>query len=129
MQFPHIYPDPESRNLRAALAAECGLDAKYIMAGAGADELIDLLMRVTLDMGDVIINTPPTFGMYKFDAEVNGAKVVNVNRDKNFAIDVEGIEAAVRQHNAKIVFVTSPNNPDGSVLPTEQIERCATPFN
>lgn len=35
-------------------------------------QLIDLLMRVILDPGDVIINTPPTFGMYAFDCAVNG---------------------------------------------------------
>lgn len=34
LQFPHIYPDPEARRLRAALAEDCGVPAEYIMAGA-----------------------------------------------------------------------------------------------
>lgn len=45
MKFPYIYPDPESRRLRAALAADSGLEAEYILVGCGADELIDLIMR------------------------------------------------------------------------------------
>lgn len=45
MRFPYIYPDPESRRLRAALAEDSGLESDYILAGCGADELIDLIMR------------------------------------------------------------------------------------
>jgi len=52
MRFPHIYPDPESRALRAALAGFTGVPQDYLLAGAGADELIDLLLRVLLEPGD-----------------------------------------------------------------------------
>lgn len=45
IKFPYVYPDPESRRLRAALAEDSGLESKYILAGCGADELIDLIMR------------------------------------------------------------------------------------
>lgn len=45
MKFPYVYPDPESRRLREALAVDSGLEAEYILAGCGADELIDLIMR------------------------------------------------------------------------------------
>jgi len=34
LQFPHIYPDPETRRLRAALAADCGVPAENLLAGA-----------------------------------------------------------------------------------------------
>lgn len=46
MKFPYIYPDPESRRLRGALAQDSGLGSEYILAGCGADELIDLIMRL-----------------------------------------------------------------------------------
>ena len=65
--FPHIYPDPEQRALREALADYTGVPAANIFPGHGADELIDLLCRVFLGPGDAIINCPPTFGMYEFD--------------------------------------------------------------
>lgn len=125
-------------------------------------QLIDLLMRVILDPGDVIINTPPTFGMYSFDCAVNGRTyirmlnssrlnrplaetssierylsvfrtcwtlfdggvVVDVPRSEapSFSVDVEGIQKAVKEHNPKILFLTSPNNPDGSVLSDEDLD-------
>lgn len=125
LKFPHIYPDPESRALRAALAEECGVSASSLLVGCGADELIDLLMRVILDPGDVIINTPPTFGMYSFDCAVNAGVVVDVPRhgpEEGFRMDVPGIKAAVAKHAPKLLFLTSPNNPDGSVLGDEDLE-------
>ncbi len=52
LDFPHIYPDPESRALRKALSQYTGVDEEYLLAGQGADELIDLLMRVFLEPED-----------------------------------------------------------------------------
>ena len=49
MKFPFVYPDPESRRLRAALAQDSGLESEYILAGCGADELIDLIMRSVIE--------------------------------------------------------------------------------
>lgn len=47
-------------------------------------------MRCVLDPGDSILDTPPTFTMYKFDAAVNNAKVITVSRKEDFGIDVPG---------------------------------------
>ena len=118
MRFPHIYPDPENRALRKALAAECGVPMENLVVGCGADELIDLLMRVVLDPNDVIINTPPTFGMYAFDCAVNAGTCVDVPRlpPPSFKVDVEGIQKAVLEHKPKLLFLTSPNNPDGGAV-------------
>lgn len=63
-----------------------------LQVGCGADELIDLLMRCTLDPGDAIVDCPPTFTMYVFDADVNAARVVTVPRLDGFRTDVEGIK-------------------------------------
>ena len=88
----HIYPDPQSTALRAALAEYTGLPAERILAGHGADELIDLLGRLLLSPGDAVIDCPPTFGMYAFCAAVNGACLINVPRRADFSLDVEAIE-------------------------------------
>ncbi|XP_050385222.1 histidinol-phosphate aminotransferase, chloroplastic-like [Argentina anserina] len=116
LKFPYIYPDPESRSLRAALAKDSGLDAEYLLVGCGADELIDLIMRCVLDPGDKIVDCPPTFTMYEFDAAVNGASAIKVPRKSNFGLNVEAISDVVKQENPKCIFLTSPNNPDGSII-------------
>lgn len=129
LEHAHIYPDPQSSALRAALAGFTGLPADVLLAGAGADELIDLTMRLFLQPGDAILNCPPTFGMYPFDAAISGARVVSVPRHANFSLDLDGIEAAAARHKPKLVFVASPNNPDGGWLPDADLERLlAQPF-
>mmetsp|Transcript_6212 Transcript_6212/g.24718 ORF Transcript_6212/g.24718 Transcript_6212/m.24718 type:complete len:355 (+) Transcript_6212:2363-3427(+) len=124
MEFPQIYPDPESRRLRAKLSTESGVPPENILVGCGADELIDLILRVVLEPGDCIINTPPTFGMYAFDCSINDGQIIDVPRGAapDFKIDVPAIKAAVHEHKPKVLFLTSPNNPDGSVIHPSDID-------
>jgi histidinol-phosphate aminotransferase len=122
MDFPHIYPDPESRALRNSLETFTGVPSEYLMVGAGADELLDLLMRVFLELGDCILSCPPTFGMYSFDAELNAARCIEVPRGADFSLDMDGIRKAVQAYQPKLFFITSPNNPDGSVLEQATID-------
>ena len=118
-----VYPDPESGRLRELLAAYTGAPAAQILCGAGADELIEIILQLFIEPGDVIIDTPPTFAMYSFNAPLYHAQVVNVYRDDDFSLDVESIETAVEQYCAKLVFLCSPNNPSGNLIELAQIER------
>ena len=116
LPYPHIYPDPESRALRSLLAQHTGVPAAQLVAGAGADELIDLTMRMLLDAGDVLLDCPPTFGMYANCAHIQGAQVLAVPRRADFSLDMPALRAAVAQHKPKLLCLGSPNNPDGSQL-------------
>ncbi|HJR78739.1 MAG TPA: aminotransferase class I/II-fold pyridoxal phosphate-dependent enzyme [Anaerolineales bacterium] len=122
LEFPHIYPDPESRALRKALSGFTGIGEEYLLAGAGADELIDLLMRVVLEPGDCILSCPPTFGMYSFDAELNAARGIEVLRRADFSLDMESIRKAIEIYRPKMFFITSPNNPDGSLVDSRTMD-------
>jgi histidinol-phosphate aminotransferase len=122
MEYPHIYPDPESRALRAALAKFTDVPVENLLAGSGADELLDLITRLLLEPGDRVINCPPTFGMYPFDTQLNAGHIVDVPRRADFSLDMDGIRAAVAAHQPKLIFLTSPNNPDGSLIPQSELE-------
>ncbi len=67
-----IYPDPEQRPLRRALSTYTGQPVERILCGNGSDEIIDLLMRLFVEPGDVVVESPPTFGMYAFNTGVVG---------------------------------------------------------
>lgn len=124
--YLHIYPDPECRELRAALADYTGINAEHLLVGLGADELIDLIMRLVINPGDRLINCPPTFGMYAFDAAVNEAEVVDVWRQPDFSLNVEDICERFSlpfEDHPKLIFLTSPNNPDGSVIGDDDLKR------
>src|SRR5215216_635891 len=81
-----IYPDAAQRSARAALAEYAGVPADSLILGNGADELIDLLMRAYLDPGDELVDFPPSFAMYAFNAQLQDAKVVAIERDERFEV-------------------------------------------
>ncbi len=132
-QYLHIYPDPESTQLRAALARDLNVPAENILAGAGADELIDLILRLFINPNDSIIDCPPTFGMYSFDTVVNAGCVINIPRRDDFSVDVAAIESLISNLHAKrptpnlqspkVLFLASPNNPDGSMISDDDLKR------
>lgn len=142
--YYHVYPDPQQMELREALALhlhdEQGSPAagaptakvpvEQILATHGLDELLDNLCRLFLVPGDAVINAPPTFGMYSFDAKLAGARVIEVWRKDGFHVDVDAIRAlftapsrADRQAPPKLLFLTSPNNPTGTWLPDDDLLR------
>lgn len=117
LQYLHIYPDPQSGALRDALAGYTDVPTDYILAGAGADELIDLVLRAVLRPGEAVLNCPPSFGMYPFSTAVNMGQMISIRRKDDFSLDVDAIRAAVEENShARVLFVCSPNNPDGSTI-------------
>ena len=116
----HVYPDPLQRKVRSALAGYTGVDTEHIIAGAGSDELIDLLFRLFVSPGDTIVDCEPTFGMYGFCARVAGARIALAPRDDEFEIDVEAVKRVI-DSTAKMIFVSSPNNPTGNLASDSQI--------
>ena len=87
-----------------------------LQVGCGADELIDLLMRCVLDPGDRIVDCPPTFTMYAFDAAVNGAEVITIPRLDGFRIDTPG---ELLRKAIVLILKFRPSRPcqDGSIKP------------
>jgi histidinol-phosphate aminotransferase len=125
--FYHIYPDPEQRELRDALSAFVSVPVEQILTTHGADEMLDYLCRVFLRPGDAVVNCPPTFGMYEFDAGLGGGRVVEVWRRPDYSIDVDAIEKLFvlpdQAGPIKLIFLTSPNNPTGNLLADEELHK------
>ncbi len=116
----HRYPDPQQRRLREAISGYAGVPPEHIVAGAGSDELIDLLLRAVIAPGDGVIDCPPTFGMYGFLTRVAAGRVIEAPRRDGFALDLETVRGATS--DAKILFVSSPNNPTGNPLSHDELE-------
>ncbi len=116
------YPEQQPLTLVEKCAQYFSVDNDEILITRGSDEGIDCLMRLFCRyQQDSIIISPPTFGMYAVSAQLQGAKVIEVKlQDDSFAINVDAIIAQC-QDNTKIVFICSPNNPTGSIVPIESI--------
>lgn len=121
-EYPYysIYPDSNQTELRESLSQYVGLGPEYLVGGNGSDELIDLLLRLLLDPGDEVIISVPTFDMYRFCTEVCRGKTVAVLRRKDYSVDVPAILAAIT-NKTRVIFVTSPNNPTGTIIAQKDI--------
>ncbi|AMN46970.1 histidinol-phosphate aminotransferase [Steroidobacter denitrificans] len=118
------YPEPQPKALIAHLANLYGVAAEQVLAGRGSDEGIDLLVRAFCRAGqDSILICPPTFGMYKVSACIQGAGVIEapLRRERNFMLETAAVLAAWRE-SVKLVFVCSPNNPTGNAVDRRSIE-------
>lgn len=111
----HLYPDPAQRKLRAKLAEYTGQPVERVMAGAGGDEIIDLLLRLFTEPGQKLIDCEPTFGMYSFCARIADAEVVMVPRADDWSIDIERVNDVIGP-DTRLIFLASPNNPTGNLV-------------
>lgn len=121
----HRYPDPQPAPLIDALAKLYGVHASQVLVGRGSDEAIDLLVRAFCRAGnDAIAIQPPTFGMYAVSARIQNAEVITVPLAADFTLDVDAVLAAVTPA-VKLVFVCTPNNPTGQLVPLRDLTRLA----
>lgn len=117
------YPDPQPEALVTSLARLYGVTPAQLLVGRGSDEAIDLLLRAFCRADrDAVVIQPPTFGMYAVAAHIQGAGVIEVPLAAGFQVDVAATLAAVTPA-VKLVFVCSPNNPTGTLVPRGDLER------
>jgi histidinol-phosphate aminotransferase len=123
------YPDPQPAQLRERLASVYGCDPAQVLAGRGSDEAIDLLVRAFCVPGEgAIVTTSPTFGMYTICAKLHGVRTVDVPlvaRGDAFDCDFDAVGAAAESAGARVVFLCSPGNPTGRVLPLDAVAALA----
>ncbi|MEM7443388.1 MAG: histidinol-phosphate transaminase [Pseudomonadota bacterium] len=115
------YPDGGATELRQALGAHFGLDPERIVCGAGSDELISLLVNAHAGPGDEVVYSQHGFLMYALAAQAAGAKPV-VAPETGLRSDVDALLATVTDRT-KLLFIANPNNPTGSYLTVEEMER------
>lgn len=116
------YPDPSYRQLRQALAAYVGLPAEYIAVSNGADEALDLLIRLCVAPGEAVLDCPPTFSIYNTVTKMRGGRVVSLPRRADFRFDLPAMLAAVAANtDIKLIFCCTPNNPTGTAADWQDI--------
>jgi histidinol-phosphate aminotransferase len=117
------YPDFDPRELREALAAFAGWRADGVLVGNGSNELIEALLLVTVGAGTRVVIPAPTFTLYALLTEILGGEAVRVRLEESLVYDALALEEAARRTAASVTVVCSPNNPTGSVLALEEVER------
>lgn len=118
----HRYPDAQTIDLRQAIADKYRLSPEQIIVTNGGDELITLVSETFLDSGDEIVVPDPSFSEYEFGGQLMGATIRKVPLADGFRYDARSILAAITERT-RLLYVCSPNNPTGTMLPKSELQR------
>ncbi len=121
VETANFYPDGGGWKLRNAIAEEFGLERENVVLGNGSNEIIELIGHAFLNPGDNVIVADHAFVVYKLMATLFGAETIEVP-DPGFVHDLDAMAAAITDKTKKI-FVANPNNPTGTMVGQDAIER------
>ncbi len=110
-----LYPDGYAQNLRTAVADHLGVKETQLLFGNGSDDIIAIITRALLYPGVNTIMADPSFSQYWHNAEIEGAEVRKIPCIEG-AHDLDSMAAAIDDQTS-IVWVCSPNNPTGVIIP------------
>jgi histidinol-phosphate aminotransferase len=122
------YPDATASALRAAIAERLGVDPAEVLLGVGSDELITMLLTAVAKSRrpsepPTVLTTTPTFVMYKLSARLRGQRVIEVPLDPEWDLAETSLIRGIEMSEPNLVFIASPNNPTGTVMNRERLER------
>lgn len=116
-----MYADPESHDLKAALAAHHGVTPAHIVVGEGIDGLLGYLVRLLVSPGDVVVTSDGAYPTFNYHVTGFGGLLHKVPyRDDRE--DPQALLSAARAVGPKLVYLANPDNPMGSVLPAREVE-------
>ncbi len=119
----HYYPDGSGYYLKSALAEKLKVKPEQLIFGNGSDEILSFLTLVYMDAEDEAIMATPSFSEYDFAVRLMGADPVKIPlAGPGFDYDLDAILGAVNA-KTRLVFICSPNNPTGSVVSKEALDR------
>ncbi len=115
------YSDPDTFFLREALASKTGINTKRIIIGNGSEDLIHLLCRACLSVGEKVVTVEPSFLLHEIYPKEQGAVVQCVPMDKELRFDVKGIVDAIKG-GCKMLIFSNPSNPVGSMMTGDELD-------
>lgn len=126
----NLYPDMGAAALRERIAARHGVRVEEVAVGAGSVEVAAQLINASAAEGDEVIFAWRSFEAYPILTQIAGATPVPVPLTSDERHDLDAMAAAVTERT-RAIFVCTPNNPTGTVVHTDELERfmAAVPGN
>ncbi|HAC65449.1 MAG TPA: histidinol-phosphate transaminase [Cyanothece sp. UBA12306] len=109
------YPDVLGGDLREALAKYTGKKINQIIIGNGSDDIIELILKVFVTIGEEVLLPIPTFFVYDFATQVVGGNSIAVPRNKDFSLNTDAIFEKLSD-KTKVIFIANPNNPTANLV-------------
>jgi histidinol-phosphate aminotransferase len=121
------YPPPRGSLAAKAISSFLGFSESEVSVANGADEIMDLLMKVFVRKGSKVMIVEPSFPMYTFFAQLYGGSTVPILLKPDFSLDVDSILNKADK-GTRLLFVCSPNNPTGNQFREANIKKLLQEF-
>jgi histidinol-phosphate aminotransferase len=121
------YPPPRGSLATKAISRFLGFSESEVSVANGADEIMDLLMKVFVRKGSKVMVVEPSFPMYTFFAQLYGGTKVTALLRPDFSLDVDAILEKADK-DTRLLFVCSPNNPTGNQFREADIKKLLQEF-
>jgi len=118
-----MYGDPESHELRHALAAHHQIEPENIIIGEGIDGLLGYLVRLLIEPQDTVVTTQGAYPTFNYHVAGFGGVLHTVPYDAHDKEDPDALFAKAADVNAKLVYLANPDNPMGSWHSGEDVAR------
>jgi len=113
---------PEYGKATRRIAAYFGISEQELLLTNGGDDALRVFFDAFVEPGKHILICEPTFPMYRYYAEIAGARVETVRYGSEMEFPLDDFVAALRRKPA-VVFIANPNNPTGTLLTQSAIKR------
>jgi histidinol-phosphate aminotransferase len=108
-----MYGDPESHDLRHALAASLGVAPDEVVVGEGIDGLLGYVVRLYVGPGDRVVTSDGAYPTFNYHVAGFGGELVKVPYVDDRE-DPESLLRVARESGAKLIYFANPDNPMGS---------------
>src|ERR1700730_2487563 len=115
-----MYPEYQKRTLN--VAKYFGVHAAEIVLTNGGDDALRVFFDTFVEPGSRVLICEPTFPMYRYYAEIAGARVETLRYSGEMEFPVKDAVAALK-NKPRVFFVANPNNPTGTLLGIQVIEQ------
>lgn len=113
---------PEQETVRRKVAPYFGVRPSELLLTNGTDEALSLIVHTFVDAGDTVLLVEPTYAMYRFYAELAGARVIALHFDAQMQFPMDAVLAELRKA-PRVFFLPNPNSPVGTLLSRAEIRR------
>lgn len=113
---------PEYSKFKTKLALYLKIKKEQLMVSNATDEAIMVIMQTYIDDGDEVIIPVPTFAMFKFYAQLAGARIKEILYNPNLSFPAKKVIDSISK-KSKLVVLCNPNNPTGTLIDRKDIIR------
>jgi histidinol-phosphate aminotransferase len=122
-----MYPENEESKLREKLTSYIKVPKDFLVVGNASDELIDRIIRLFVEKGDLAVSFAPTFSIPRLCVKRQEGEYITVQLQSNLQLDVKGMLSKFSD-KTRLLYLCSPDSPTGTQYNAKDIEALAKAF-